>query len=92
MNSSDQRSHSPAGRFAIELKLPDMDIDPNLIGLPAGLPAAEAAAQFHAPQKNSKVQVYNGDVASLSYNYVGMSVDKDGGTEPNRAKSTRVYV
>jgi ketosteroid isomerase-like protein len=40
---------------------------------------------------NEKVQVY-GDVAILTYNYVGMSMDKDGKTEPARAKSTRVYV
>jgi ketosteroid isomerase-like protein len=39
---------------------------------------------------NPKVQVY-GDVASLSYNYVGLSQDKDGKTTPTRAKSTRVY-
>ncbi len=39
---------------------------------------------------NPKVQVY-GDVAILSYNYIGISKDKDGKTEPNRAKSTRVY-
>lgn len=31
-------------------------------------------------------------MAILSYNYVGMTRDKDGKTEPNRAKSTRVYV
>ena len=41
---------------------------------------------------NAKVQVYNGDVAILSYNYVGVLKDKDGKTEPSRAKSTRVYV
>lgn len=40
---------------------------------------------------NPKVQVY-GDVAILSYNYVGMSQDKDGKIDPVRAKSTRVYV
>lgn len=40
---------------------------------------------------NQKVQVY-GDVAILSYNYVGVTKDKDGKTEPSRAKSTRVYV
>ena len=40
---------------------------------------------------NPKVQVY-GDVAILSYNYVGLVQDKDGKTEPVRAKSTRVYV
>jgi len=39
---------------------------------------------------NPKVQVY-GDVAILSYNFVGMTQDKDGKTEPVRAKSTRVY-
>ena len=41
---------------------------------------------------NPKVQVYNGDVAILTYNYVGVTKDKDGKTEPSRAKSTRVYV
>lgn len=41
---------------------------------------------------NPKVQVYNGDVAILSYNYVGLLKDRDGKTEPSRAKSTRVYV
>jgi len=41
---------------------------------------------------NPKVQVYNGDVAILTYNYVGVTRDKDGKTEPSRAKSTRVYV
>jgi len=41
---------------------------------------------------NPKVQVYNGDVAILTYNYVGVTQDKDGKTEPTRAKSTRVFV
>jgi len=40
---------------------------------------------------NPKVQVY-GDVAILSYNYVGLTQGKDGKVEPSRAKSTRVYV
>jgi len=40
---------------------------------------------------NEKVQVY-GDVAILSYNFVGQTKDKDGVVEPNVAKSTRVYV
>lgn len=39
---------------------------------------------------NPKVQVY-GDVAILSYNYLGYGQDKDGQVKPNRAKSTRVY-
>jgi len=41
---------------------------------------------------NPKVQVYNGNVAILTYNYVGVIQDKEGKTEPARAKSTRVYV
>jgi len=40
---------------------------------------------------NPKVQLY-GDVAILSYNYVGLIQGKDGKVEPSRAKSTRVYV
>jgi ketosteroid isomerase-like protein len=41
---------------------------------------------------NPKVQVYNGNVAILTYNYCGLAIDKDGKTTPSRAKSTRVYV
>jgi ketosteroid isomerase-like protein len=41
---------------------------------------------------NPKVQVYNGNVAILTYNYAGLTQDKDGKTEPQRAKSTRVFV
>ena len=44
-----------------------------------------------ADMANEKVQVY-GDVAILSYNYVGLTKDKDGKIEPSKAKSTRVYV
>lgn len=39
---------------------------------------------------NPKVQVY-GDVAILSYNYVGYTKSEEGEVEPNLAKSTRVY-
>lgn len=39
---------------------------------------------------NAKVQTY-GDVAILTYNFVGVSQDKDGETSPSLAKSTRVY-
>jgi len=39
---------------------------------------------------NAKVQVY-GDVAILTYNYVGVVQEKDGKTSNNAAKSTRVY-
>jgi ketosteroid isomerase-like protein len=41
---------------------------------------------------NAKVQVYNGDTAILTYNYLGVTKDKDGKTIPSLAKSTRVYV
>lgn len=40
---------------------------------------------------NAKVQLY-GDVAILSYNYIGAVKDKDGKMESAKAKSTRVYV
>ena len=40
---------------------------------------------------NEKVQVY-GDTAILTYNFFGLSQDKDGKITPNRAKSTRVFV
>jgi Calcium/calmodulin dependent protein kinase II association domain len=52
----------------------------------------DSAKGIAAEMANPKVQVYNGDVAILTYNYVGMTIDKNGKTEPNRAKSTRVYV
>jgi ketosteroid isomerase-like protein len=41
---------------------------------------------------NPKVQVYNGNVAILTYNYTGLTQDRDGKTTPVRAKSTRVFV
>lgn len=44
-----------------------------------------------AEMANEKVQVY-GDVAILTYNYIGATKDKDGKISPERAKSTRVYV
>lgn len=44
-----------------------------------------------AEMANPKVQVYNGNVAILTYNYVGLAQDKDGKTEAQRAKSTRVF-
>jgi hypothetical protein len=44
-----------------------------------------------AEMANPKVQVY-GNVAILTYNYFGVTLDGDGETEPNLAKSTRVYV
>ena len=58
---------------------------------------AEAAAKGSekrtaAEMLNPKVQVYNGNVAILTYNYAGLTQDKDGKTTPARAKSTRVFV
>lgn len=58
---------------------------------------AEGAAKgsekrIAAEMLNPKVQVYNGDVAILTYNYAGLTIDKDGKTTPSRAKSTRVFV
>jgi ketosteroid isomerase-like protein len=52
----------------------------------------DSSKQLAAEMANPKVQVYNGNVAILTYNYVGLTIDKDGKTTPNRAKSTRVYV
>lgn len=52
----------------------------------------DAVKGLAAEMANPKVQVYNGNVAILTYNYVGLSQDKDGKTTPSRAKSTRVYV
>jgi ketosteroid isomerase-like protein len=57
------------------------------------LSEANAKSSVHtiaSDMANAKVQVY-GDVAILSYNFVGVSIDKDGKTESDRAKSTRVY-
>lgn len=67
----------------LEGKALNMRLSEATAGGSGGLVAAEMA--------NAKVQVY-GDVAILSYNFVGVSKDKDGKTEPTRAKSTRVYV
>lgn len=44
-----------------------------------------------ADMLNPKVQVY-GDTAILTYNYAGITRGADGKTEPQVAKSTRVYV
>jgi ketosteroid isomerase-like protein len=58
---------------------------------------AEAAGKnsgktIGAEMANPKVQVYNANVAILTYNYAGLTQDKDGKTTPIRAKSTRVFV
>jgi ketosteroid isomerase-like protein len=45
---------------------------------------------LESDMENAKVQVY-GDVAILTYNFVGVTQKKDGSTQTNLAKSTRVY-
>jgi ketosteroid isomerase-like protein len=52
----------------------------------------ESAKTIASEMANAKVQVYNGNVAILTYNYVGLTIDKEGKTTPSRAKSTRVFV
>lgn len=54
---------------------------------PSGKDPNRSAA---AEMLNPKVQIY-GDVAILSYNYAGVSKNKDGEVKAIRAKSTRVY-
>jgi ketosteroid isomerase-like protein len=54
--------------------------------------AKGAEKRIAAEMLNPKVQVYNGDVAILTYNYAGLTIDKEGKTTPSRAKSTRVFV
>jgi ketosteroid isomerase-like protein len=52
----------------------------------------ESGKTVASEMANAKVQVYNGNVAILTYNYVGVTQDKDGKQTPDRAKSTRVFV
>ena len=52
---------------------------------------SDGSKTLAADMVNPKVQVY-GDTAILTYNYVGITRDKEGKTTPNAAKSTRVYV
>ena len=54
--------------------------------------AKDSSKGTAAEMLNEKVQVYNGNVAILTYNYAGTTIDKDGKTTPSRAKSTRVFV
>jgi ketosteroid isomerase-like protein len=53
---------------------------------------AEGGGSFLAGEMaNEKVQVY-GNVAILTYNFLGVTKDAEGETSPMLAKSTRVYV
>lgn len=51
----------------------------------------DSGKQLVGEMVNPLVQVY-GNTAILTYNYVGLTQDKDGKNTPARAKSTRVYV
>jgi ketosteroid isomerase-like protein len=53
--------------------------------------ASGSGTNVAAEMANPKVQVY-GDVAILTYNYIGAFESKDGEVESVKAKSTRVYV
>lgn len=51
---------------------------------------SDGSRTLAADMVNPKVQVY-GDTAILTYNFVGVTRDKDGKNTPSAAKSTRVY-
>ena len=51
----------------------------------------DSGKQLVGEMVNPFVQVY-GSTAILTYNYVGLTQDKDGKNTPSRAKSTRVFV
>jgi ketosteroid isomerase-like protein len=51
---------------------------------------SDGSRTLAADMVNPKVQVY-GDAAILTYNFVGVTRDKDGKNTPSAAKSTRVY-
>ena len=74
------------GQFATRLDGKELSMR---LGEATGLGSGKTVAGEMA---NPKVQLYAGDVAVLTYNYVGLSKDKDGEVNPVRAKSTRVYV
>lgn len=52
---------------------------------------SDGSKTLAADMVNPRVQVY-GDTAILTYNFVGVTRDKDGRNSPSAAKSTRVYV
>jgi len=49
-------------------------------------------ARLSGGNGESQSQVYNGTVAILTYNYVGLTQDKDEDNNRNRAKSNPRYV
>lgn len=67
-------------------------LDGKSVSMKLSEPSGKASSRSVAAEMlNPKVQVY-GDVAILSYNFAGITRDKDGVMTPTRAKSTRVYV
>ena len=66
-------------------------IDGKALAMKVAEANADSSAKFvMGEMTNPKVQVY-GDVAILTYNFIGAVKNKDGVVEPNLAKSTRVY-
>jgi ketosteroid isomerase-like protein len=74
----------------------NLDYPTRLDGKALNIRLGEAAAgasgtNVVAEMANPKVQVY-GDVAVLTYNYIGAFKSKDGELDSVKAKSTRIYV
>lgn len=66
-------------------------IDGKSISMSLAEPSGKAQGRRVAAEMlNPKVQVY-GDAAILTYNFAGITKNKDGELKPFRAKSTRVY-
>ncbi len=66
-------------------------IDGKSISMSLSEPSGKSPSRRVAAEMlNPKVQVY-GDAAILSYNFAGITKNKDGELKPMRAKSTRVY-
>ena len=66
-------------------------IDGKSISMSLAEPAGKSPSRRVAAEMlNPKVQVY-GDAAILTYNFAGITKNKDGELKPFRAKSTRVY-
>ena len=66
-------------------------VDGKNVAMVLAEPAGKAPGRRVAAEMlNSKVQVY-GDVAILTYNYAGLTKNKDSEVKAIRAKSTRIY-
>jgi ketosteroid isomerase-like protein len=71
---------------AFPTRIDGKDVNSRLVEAFSSDPAQLVAAEM----ANAKVQVY-GDVAILSYNFIGLVEESGGSVEPTLAKSTRVY-